>query len=138
MDILAGLISGLVMGTVMLGTGIYFVTMNRDIYERLAGKLPQGISPTVVMLGSVIGIPPAWGIVGIIAGLIYHVIESSSPGDGLGSSNYVYTIAILIIAALITLVLLLFRKRIALLGLVLGVSFAGIFGWLLPVLANWR
>ena len=138
MDILAGLISGLVMGTIMLGAGIYFVSTNRDIYDRLAGRLPQGISPTMVLLGSVIGIPPAWGFIGIIAGLIYNVIEGSSPGDGLGSSNYIFTVVVLILAALSALVLFLVRKRAVSLGLALSVAFAGIFGWLLPLMANWR
>jgi hypothetical protein len=138
MDILAGIISGLVMGTVMLGAGIYFVFTNRDIYERLAKMLPEGISPTMILLGFVIGIPPLWGFIGIIAGLVYNLIEGSSPGDGLGSSNYIFTVVILCFTGLAILGLLLFRRKMVWLGITISIAFAGVFGWLLPLIANWR
>jgi hypothetical protein len=34
--------------------------------------------------------------------------------------------------------LLLWRRRLAGLGLVVGVAFVIVFGWLLPLLADWR
>ena len=138
MDVLAGVICGLVMGTILLGAGVYFVSRNRDIYDRLADRLPKGLTPTMVLLGAVFGIPPASGLLGIILGLIYNVIEGSSPDGGLGSSNYIFTLAILCITALVAFIWFLIRRRIALLSLIISLSFAGIFGWLLPVLAAWR
>ena len=137
-DILAGMICGLVMATVLLGVGVYFVFTNRDVYDRLARLLPEGISPTMVMLGFVIGLPPVWALVGIIAGLIYNVIGGSDPEAGLGSPNYIFTVIILCLSVLATLLILLIRKRVLWQGLIISVAFAGIFGWLLPLLASWR
>ena len=111
---------------------------NRDMYDRLSKFLPQGFSPTVVMLGLVIGVPPVWVLLGAIAGLAYRLVDDSFPNAGLGSSNFVFTVAILCLAALATLILLLIRKRLVWLGLLINIAFAGIFGWLLPLLANWR
>ncbi len=138
MDFLAGVVSGLVMGTVFLGVGIYVVFANRDMYDRLSRSLPQGISPTVVMLGFVIGMPPLWSILGGIAGLLFWLVDNSFPNAGLGSSNLIFTVVILCLAALAILVMLIAGKRILRLGLIVSISFAGVFGWLMPLLANWR
>jgi LPXTG-motif cell wall-anchored protein len=138
MDILAGVVCGLAMGTIFLGVGIYFLMSHRDIYESLSRFLPQGITPTVVMLGLVISVPPAWVLLGAVAGLAYRLVDESLPDAGLGSSNFVFTVAILCLAALATLIMLLLRKRLVRMGLFINISFAGLFGWLLPLLANWR
>ncbi len=138
MDILAGVVCGLAMGTICLGVGIYILMSNRDMYDRLSKFLPQGFSPTVVMLGLVIGVPPVGVLLGAIAGLASRLVDDSFPNAGLGSPNFVFTVAILCLAALATLILLLIRKRLVWLGLLINIAFAGIFGWLLPLLANWR
>lgn len=114
----------------------------RDIYERLGKRLPQGMSPTVIMLAALFAVPPLWGIFGGIAGLLYNIAIESAPGSGLGSSNSAFTLAVLILAAISMLpalaFLLLKRKKWGLLLIVTNLAFAGIFGWLLPLLANWR
>ena len=138
MDILAGVVCGLIMGTVLLGVGVYYVLNNRDIYDRLSRFLPKGIPPTTVMLGFVIGLPPACALLGIIAGLLYNVIGGSEPEAGLGSSNYIFTVIMLCLSAFAMLLVLLIRRRILWQGLLVILSFASIFGWLLPLMANWR
>ncbi len=138
MDILAGVVCGLAMGTIFLGVGIYVLVSNRDIYDRLSRSLPQGITPTVVMLGLVISVPPAWVFLGAIAGLAYRLVDESLPDAGLGSSNFVFTVAVLCLSALSILIVFLTRKRLVRLGLFINISFTGLFGWLLPLLANWR
>jgi len=138
MDIFAGVVCGLAMGTICLGVGIYILMSNRDMYDRLSKFLPQGISPSVVMLGLVIGAPPVCVLLGVIAGLAYRLVDDSFPNAGLGSPNFVFTVAILCLAVLATLILLLIRKRLVWLGLLINIAFGGIFGWLLPLLANWR
>jgi LPXTG-motif cell wall-anchored protein len=138
MDILAGVLCGLLMATVFLGVGIYIVVSNRDIYDRLVKFLPQGVSPALVMLFLVIAVPPSWALFGGIAGSLYRWADESSPNAGLGSSNYTFTLAILCFSALVTLILLFIRKRLVWLGLITNIAFAGIFGWLLPMLASWR
>ena len=137
-DMLAGIICGLVVGTVFLGTGVYYVMTNRDIYERLGKRLPEGISPTVVMLGFVAGIPPVLAVLGAISGMIYGLFEDAYPDSGLGSPNFVFTAAVLGLSALASLILIAIRRRPARMGLVVIIAFAGVFGWLLPLIASWR
>ena len=138
MDVLSGVIAGLSMGTVFLGVAIFTLYSNPDTYNRLSARLPQGISPTMVMLSLVIALPPLWGILGAFAGLAYNLVGSSFPHAGLGSPNFVFTLAILLLAALATLVLFVIRRKMIRMGLIMATAFAGIFGWILPLLANWR
>jgi LPXTG-motif cell wall-anchored protein len=141
MDILAGLICGLLMGTVSLGALILVFLSNRDLYDRLAKQLRQGIPPTLVMLSLVVGLPPAWAIFGAIAGALYNMAADASQGAGLGSSNSIFTLAILCLTVLLmlpALFLIIKRKKLGWLLFVINLAFAGIFGWLLPLLANWR
>ena len=141
MDILAGTICGLFMGTVSLGAMILIFLSHRDIYDRLARWLPKGITPGIIMLSLVIVSPIIWGIWGAIAGLLYNVILDLSPSTGLGSSNFTFTLAILCLTAILmltTLLLILTRRKWGWLFLVVNLIFAGVFGWLLPLLANWR
>ncbi len=141
MDILAGLVCGLFMGTVFLGALILVFLSNRDLYDRLARRLPQGIPPTLVILAVVIALPPAWGTFGAIAGALYNLAIDSAPGSGLGSSNQTFTLAILCLTGLLmlpALFLIIRRKKLGWLLFVINLIFAGIFGWLLPLLAHWR
>ncbi len=138
MDTLAGMVAGLVMATVFLGAGILFLFTHRDLYDRLAARLPRGLSPTGVLLALFVGVPPLWGLIGAVAGLLYHLADSSHPGGALGSPNLVFTMAILCLAALAALVLLVIRRGFARLGLAAAIAFAAIFGWVLPLLASWR
>ena len=140
-DILAGLVCGLIMGSFALGALIYIFFTNRDIYCRLARRLPAGIPPTLIMLSLVVGLPPAWCIFGIIAGALYHLAVDTSPGAGLGSSNFIFTLAIIILTVLMmlpALFLIIRGKKLGWLFFTLNLSFAGIFGWLLPLLGHWR
>jgi hypothetical protein len=141
MDILVGIICGLLMGTVSLGALIYIFLTNRDIYDRLAKRLPPGIPPTLVMLSFVVGLPPAWAIFGAIAGALYNMAADASQGAGLGSSNQTFTLAILCLTGLLmlpALFLAIKRKKLGWLLFVINLAFAAIFAWLLPLLAHWR
>ena len=141
MDILAGIISGLIMGTAFLGIAIFVLYANRDMYDRLAKVLPKGISFTMFMIALLITMPLAWALFGALAGALYNVTLDSAQSFKLGSSNSVFTLAILCVSILLLLPsLYLMFKRKYWGGILLSVSltFAVIFGWLLPLLAHWR
>jgi len=141
MDVVAGLICGLLMGSISLAALIYIFLTNRDLYDRLAKRLPAGIPPTLVMLSLVVGAPPAWCMFGAIAGALYHMAVGSSPGAGLGSSSSVFTLAIICLTVLLmlpALFLIIRRKKLGWLFFTANLIFAGIFGWILPLLAHWR
>jgi hypothetical protein len=140
-DILAGLVCGLFMGTISLGAWIFISLSNRDMYERLARRLPQGIPLILLMLSLVVALPLAWGLSGIVAGLLYNVSIDHSPGAGLGSPNSVFTLAIICLTALLMLpplFLIVKRKKLGWGFIIVNLVFAGVFGWILPLFANWR
>ena len=140
-DVLAGLICGLLMGSVYLAALIYILYTNRDIYDRLSKRLPQGITPVSVMLALVVGLPLTWGLVGAIAGALYNVAIDSAAGSGLGSSNQLFTLVIIGLTALLmlpALFLIIKRNKWGWPFLATNIIFLGIFGWVLPFLGNWR
>ena len=138
-DFVVGVVCGLVLGTVFLGVGIYAVWSKGDTYDRLSKSLPAGLSPTLVMLAFVVGVPPTCGLLGGIAGILYNVAEDSAPDAGLGSPNLVFTAVVLGLVAFFALIwLLLARRKPSAVALVVLTAFAALFGWILPLLANWR
>jgi hypothetical protein len=137
MDVLAGVVCGLVVGTVFLGAGIYMLYTKPDTYDVLSERLPAGLSPGMVMLFLVFAVPPVWAIIGAILGVLYSS-TADSVSSGLGSSNYAFTAGILSLSVLLGLVLTAARRRVAWLGLTIIVLFGGVFGWLLPLIASWR
>ena len=137
MDVLAGVVCGLIMGTVSLGAGIYTLYTKPDTYDWLSERLPANLSPTAVMLFVVFAIPPAWAVIGAFGGILYS-LTAESFSDGLGSSNYAYTAGIISLSLLLAVVLSVARRRVLWLGLTIIVLFGGVFGWLLPLIASWR
>jgi hypothetical protein len=140
-DILAGLVCGLFMGTVSLGAVIFIFFSNRDIYDRLSRRLPQGIPPTLLMLSLVVALPPAWGLWGIVAGVLYNISLDHSPNAGLGSPNSIFTLAIICLTVLLMLpplFLIIKRKKLGWVFIIVNLVFVGVFGWILPLFADWR
>ena len=69
-------------------------------------------------------------------GLLYRTSTIEAPGGGLGTPNLVYTLAIVIVAlAFVAPLAFLLRRVLAGLA-VLTLTFIGIFGWLLPFVAQ--
>ena len=77
------------------------------------------------------------GALGLLLGLLLAGLEGRSPEGGLGSPNRAFTAFIIATAAIAVGPLALFasRQRLPLLGG--GLLFAGVFGWLMPYLAQW-
>lgn len=140
MEVLAGFISGFVMGTAFIGLGslmlislwsrhpIMGVLVNRWIAEH------RSLVTLVVPLASFIIL--GWGTLGALMGLFYYLAVELVPGGGLGSPNLKFTLAVAIFAAMLTGALFLIQRRARWESLALLLSFAGIFGWFLPWLAS--
>ncbi|MFC1974169.1 hypothetical protein ACFLU2_02315 [Chloroflexota bacterium] len=137
MEVLAGLICGLIMGLIFLGAGIAILFFNPDLAKRIAERLPSNISPNLVMLFYVIAVPPFWGLLGVLAGLIYRVVNDSFPNGGMGSPNFVFTLAILSLTLVTLSLFTLIRRKMLWLPLIIGIAFTGIFGWIIPLLSKW-
>jgi hypothetical protein len=136
-DILAGVISGLIMGLTFQGiTLVIFIHNQEGFVNRAKRILPQGLSPYIGILILVVIIPFAWGALGAIIGVIYHFVSAALPTSGIGSPTLIFTAVVLFIALLGILIPYFVKRRKDWKIFVLGATFAAVFGWLLPILAN--
>ena len=79
---------------------------------------------------------PVWGAIGAVMGLLYNVSEEAAPRGGIGSSNLAFTLAVVIGAALFAVPLWALFRRMKIGLAVMGLAFAGVFGWFLPLFAS--
>lgn len=133
--VIAGATSGMVMACVFTPAfALVLFEMIREGSPRLRALLTR-LSPFAVVMPVVVLAYPVWGIVGAVMGILYATSVESAPGGGMGSSNMVYTLSVAGVAALVAApAALVFRRFVAVVA-VLGLSFAGIFGWFLPLFA---
>jgi hypothetical protein len=73
---------------------------------------------------------------GIVLGLALRGIEDRRPEGGLGSPNAVYTALVLGLAAVAVIPFTFFSPRVRTAALVSAALAAGVFGWLLPWVAE--
>ena len=137
MEILSGAACGLFMGTVFIIVWALAVTSP----SRGSLKGPSLLTtPPCSMYISILfplAVTIFWGFVGGVLGLLYLAARELFPGDGVGSPNQAFTIAVCLLTInILVLGALWFRKKAWWSGYGVGLTFAGIFGWLMPWLAN--
>ena len=133
--VIAGVASGLVMASVFISVGSVIVfVIARESPSDFRDFLVK-VHPFAVTLG-LLGIAyPTWAVVGAVTGILFGVSTVESSPAGVGSPNLAYSVVIVLVAVALAVLCGLLLKR-ALLGVAcMAISFAGIFGWLLPVLA---
>ncbi len=117
-------------GLVMAFTLVRNSSSNRDKVAHSTAAGTKFVMPVVILAY------PAWGAVGAVLGLVYEAATESAPGGGLGSPNQTFTIAVLAATAMVAGPAVLVFRRVLPGVLVITLAAAGIFGWLLPVLAE--
>ena len=137
MALLIGTACGLFMGTlftmvwaVALATPGRLPARGPRVLVRAPGSMSMAVLLPLVVMGG-------WGIVGGFLGALYLAVNEIAPRDGFGSPNGVFTIAVclftvnaLILGALWT------RRKAWWEGYGVGLAFVGVFGWLMPWLAD--
>jgi hypothetical protein len=134
--VFAGAFLGMLMASIFVGVGaiilLPYVNPKSPTIQLLANR--GGNSTRFVMI--VLAFYPAWAAIGAATGLILVAIERGAPGDGLGSPNLAFTAALVGFSIIITAPLIYLLRRSAIAVAVMGLSFAGIFGWALPHFAS--
>jgi hypothetical protein len=125
---------GLLMASLFITAGM--LTLFSLIKNPPPGFQPvfEKIPPARMAMSIVAVSYPFWAGVGGILGLLYQISAEQIPGGGIGSPNYVFTLAVvgLAIMSSIPFVVFLMRSR-AVIGIVsIALLFMGVFGWLLP------
>ena len=133
---IAGATIGLLMASVVVGVGpIMLFALARDPSPFLRSMLEK-VSPMALIMALVVLAYPTWGVVGAALGLLYRASTVEAPGGGLGSPNLVYTLAIVAVALVMALPIAFLLRRVVVGVAALTLTFAGLFGWLLPFFAR--
>lgn len=134
--VLAGAIAGMVMGVLSLAPVTILVSNLVIGSPSLRRRLREGVSLTLLTLAATVAITVAWAILGVILGLAYYWVSRQVPGPGLLSPNAFFTVVVLLAALAFPLAVSAVTRRWTWPGVALGALFAGVFGWLLPYLAQ--
>ena len=137
MALLIGTACGLFMGT--LFTMVWAATLAAPSKvpahgPRVLDRAPAGLSLAVLLPLMVMG---GWGIMGGFLGALYLAVNEIAPRDGFGSPNGAFTIAVCIFTVNALILGALWTRRKAWWeGYGVGLAFVGVFGWLMPWLAD--
>ena len=133
---IAGAAAGLVFMLAFVAVAPVMVFSLARHNESRVGAFVRRVNPTTLMLGMVVAAYPVWTLFGGMLGLLYRLGTQVTPGSGLGSGNVAYTLALALVALLVTVPAAVLLRRVALGVVVIAVAFVGIYGWLLPFLVR--
>ena len=94
------------------------------------------IRPATIAMSVVILAYPVWGVIGVLLGLAYSLSSELTPGGGMGSPNLTFTLSVVVAATMVAIPLGVVLKRVRWSLVALACSFAGLFGWFLPLFAE--
>jgi hypothetical protein len=135
-QVVAGVFSGLLMASATVAIGpimlFYLAKDPSPFFRALLLRIP----PVYMTMGLVVLAYPTWIAVGAVAGLLYGISDVEAPRGGIGSSNLLFTLAILVVAIMMAPPLAILLRKVVLGVAAMTVLFVGIFGWLLPFMAR--
>ena len=130
--LISGAVIGLLMASVFITAGelmLFFIVKNQSAELRpvLAKFPPATLAMTIVAVAY-----PTWGIIGAVLGLLYQISIREVPGGGIGSPNFVFTLAVVVVAVMMAAPFMILLRRVIAGVLTLTLTFIGLFGWFLP------
>jgi hypothetical protein len=136
-EVLAGFICGYMLALVSAPLVAFAMLRLRPRMPALARAVPEQVpvvALTVVLFGFTFLF---WTGLGIVLGLILGGLEDRAPEGGLGSPSLAFTLIIVVASAVACTppaVMLRSGRRYVIAA---AVIFLGVFGWLMPYLAQW-
>ncbi|MEX2080129.1 MAG: hypothetical protein WEC33_00810 [Dehalococcoidia bacterium] len=133
--VVAGWVAGYAMGvvTTVALTYLVFQAAESGIVRRLTegGMPPMMLSLPIFLLAAF-----GWTIVGLAGGIVYDAGAMGGQPDFAGSPSAGFTLGVLALCWLPLPPLVAFGRRYTWVWVSCALAFAGLFGWLLPVLAE--
>jgi hypothetical protein len=133
-SLLAGLIAGAAMGLIATAFIASILVESVSASGRLRNRFPEQ-SLSLVAVAGTLGAQAIWAAIGLGMGAIYWAIRDNAQ-SGAGSPAWGFTLTIALLAGLVVMFAFAARlpagRRVAVLAMV----FVGVFGWLLPNLAE--
>ncbi len=133
-SLLAGLIAGAAMGMASTALVASIVAGSARFARSLHEQHPDQPLP-LLAIAVTLGTQAAWGAIGLGLGAIYWAIRDDAQA-GAGSPAWGFSLTIALLAGLALLFALAARLPAARRLALLAILFAGLFGWLLPNLAE--
>ena len=133
--VIAGWVAGYAMGVVSTVALTFLATRMRDasVIERWVARDVSGVLLAVPLFtGTVIG----WTIAGLLFGSLYEVGGFESKPGALGAPSWAFLLLVTALGWLPLPALFLVAKRYLWLWGMLAGCFVGLFGWLMPLLAE--
>lgn len=133
--LIAGAMAGYVMAMLTSVAVIYLIFNARDaaLVERwVARDVPGPLLLIPVLTGSAL----AWVFAGLVAAIIYEVVDFGAQADGLGSPSVGFTVMAVFFSLAPALLLGILWTRLWWMWAALALPCAALFGWLLPHLAG--
>ena len=96
----------------------------------------ERVPPMYMTMGLIVLAYPLWTVLGAVIGLLYGVSATQASESGLGSPNLIFTLTIVAVAAAVAVPLALLMRRVVAGLAALALTFAGVFGWMLPYVAG--
>jgi hypothetical protein len=136
-EVLAGFVCGYALALVSAPLVAFAILRLRPRMPWVALTVPEQV-PVVALMVVLFGFTFVfWTGLGIVLGLILMGLEDRAPESGLGSPSLIFTLIIVFASAAVftpAAVLLRSGRRYVIAA---AVVFLGVFGWLMPYLAEW-
>ena len=139
MTTLEAFIDGAVLGMLMASVFITvaMISLFLVLKNRREQMMPvmEKYPPMTLAMGIVALSYPTWAVIGGTLALLYRVSLEQAPGNGFGSPNLAYTLAISGMAILLATPLAVLLRRMLVGVFIITLAFVAIFGWFLPYFA---
>ncbi len=127
---------GLLFGSSAMTLGALYLLSTGRQRNGLLGLMPSRMAMPIAFVALSLFVPLIGSLVGGILGLVYPTAAAAYPGGGLASPNLAFSLAMLLLALAPLVAWLTQWRRPPWEVAVLSLSFAVVFGWLLPWLVS--
>ena len=128
----SGAMLGLLMASIFITAGelmLFFAYKNRTPgMEPFFEKYP----PTTLALTIDALSYPTWAAIGALISILYIISLEQVPGGGIGSPNFIFTLAIIVVALMMAAPFMILLRKTIVGVLAITITFVGLFGWFLP------
>jgi len=136
-EVLAGFVCGYILALLSAPLVAALLVRVRPRVPLLARAVPEQVpvvALTVVLFGFTFLL---WTGLGIVLGLILMGFEDRMPEGGLGSPSLAFTLLIVFVTAAASIPAAVLPRPARYYVIVAALVFLGVFGWLMPYLAEW-
>ena len=135
-EALAGFVVGYAFSLLFTAVAAMMVVDARSQVPFLSRAIAPNISAVQLAVPISLMAFVAWTLVGLLLGLAYRAARLNLAGGGLGSPNWPFTLGVLVATVAFLAVVCYAWRRLRWPVLLTAATFAGMFGWGMPHLAE--